>query len=47
MQHAKDWALGLIFGTALFLGIVFFPDYSADIQPTNGYETTTVHHVSR
>lgn len=23
MQHTKDWALGLIFGTALFLGIVF------------------------
>ncbi|HFG8807660.1 hypothetical protein ACL1EX_07365 [Corynebacterium striatum] len=33
MQHTKDWALGLIFGTALFLGIVFTPDYSADAQP--------------
>ncbi|MDK8811565.1 hypothetical protein QP976_00950 [Corynebacterium striatum] len=33
MQHAKDWVLGLIFGTALFLGIVFTPDYSADTQP--------------
>lgn len=47
MTHTKDWALGLIFGTVLFLGIVFFPDYSADIQPTTSHETTTVHHVSR